>query len=128
MTIDEIKKLPDDELARLVAEKVMGWTSLCCESAYFPSWSDSDGCGQGPVSQWKPLKDWNATHMVIDAMREKGWRYAVGEYALNFYTHKFIKRGFGGECVTSSSAKTEKRAILEAALAAIEAKPEEVTG
>lgn len=97
--------MTDQELTDAVAENVMGWT---LENVHL-------------LDTWRPLEDRRHTQEVIDAMRANGWRYEL-----------YWKRGgsapqfWRGGCLLDSihcDYAGEQRAILEAALKAVEVQP-----
>lgn len=108
--------MSDDDLTKAVAEKVMGWHAYQCESAYFDSWCNKDGEGEGPVGNWKPLRDWSQTFDVVQAMREKGWSLML----VTFLTSEDTRAVFQihGPALAEATNINGRRAILEAALAA----------
>lgn len=109
--------MTDNELVVAVAEKVMGWRACQCESAYFDSWCDSEGVGQGPVQSWTPLISWRNTMEVVDAMRKQGYKLSLEDITDE------VKIEFNGPYrATYADYGKEQRGILEAALKALEHK------
>ena len=74
MTLDEIMKLPDAELTRLAAERVMGWTSCNFELAdtgeYDSQWIDGDGNFVVRDEEFNPCRDMTSAWMLNERMRE----------------------------------------------------------
>lgn len=110
-----VNDLTDDELVSLAAEKVMGWRICRCESAYFDSYCNDEGEGEGSVEDWRPLINWNHAMEVVEKMRTKGWDFAL-EFEKGFRPFiTFMWSGRGGpESVELRSDEDAKRSILRA--------------
>lgn len=110
----------DLELAQWVAKYVMGWRIYKCESAYFDSYCNADGEGEGPVQHWHPHQNWNQAMEVVQAMREKGWFFHWDESPDNR-----VRIGFSRETIAEVivSVGQEIKAILQSAKKAIEENP-----
>lgn len=109
-------EMGDKELIRNVAEKVMGWMIGRYESAYFDSYSDKDGFGQGPVQHWRPLDSWNHAMEVVAAMRAKGCPFELRDFDAAFTEVRFGDHTIA--CDTEDAV--QRRAILLCALMAVE--------
>lgn len=125
LTQTEIAALPDAELVRLVAEKVMGWHRaagpVTCDM-----WTNKDGLALYPIHGgkcWSPLTDWSHTMMVVAVMRAKGFGFELD----TGYTGEDQFAGFyrlsdaEGVIVPipDLSEAAQRRAILEAAYTAM---------
>lgn len=119
MTRDEILALSDAELVRHVAEQVMGWMSRggCLHRV-------DDRCDYlGSFEVWQPLKKWDHTAQVWEAMRAKGFGDFTLEYEKGFRPIVM----FGNRCgiceeVYTTEGGNERRAILQCALIAVNAR------
>ena len=105
--------MTDDELVTMVAEKVMGWKL---------TWEGGISLKPG-FTYWRPLESWDDVMMVVRAMREKGfWFEWIGDL-IEFVPsdenpeEEHPDRAMIGNC----DEAMERRAILQAALAAVEA-------
>lgn len=118
MTRSEVAAMTDAELVRRVAEKVLGWSMM------LPSRSDRSITMPGspppalPSQEWMPLDDWNHTMQVVEAMRAKGWSFLF----VNFLTTKDARAVFQihGPAISDVTNSNPQRAVLEAALLAVE--------
>ncbi len=116
LTHEQIAATPEAELVSAVAELVMPdsveWVNC------FKDWCIK---GTKPAESWEPLDNWNHTHMVIDAMRAKGWFFEI----VRPDDQNGIWNGFTSENEMGISGHrvkfgNERRAILEAALLAVQ--------
>lgn len=122
----DVSKLSDAELVAAVAEKVMGW--------YVCRYTKCAGCDHWVISRdanipgierfdeaWRPLDDWNDAMMVVEAMRAKGFCSII--FATpnddDKDTAEFWPTGKLEMVVRRAG---NRRAILEAALMAVEGK------
>lgn len=136
-------KLTDDELTRLVAEKVMGCGTIpTTQDRKFIYLQKPDETGLMFASRFNPMNDLNDAHEVIEAMRRKGWscRIALNSLANEQNGVKFYRDYLGlGENIFHANyddygsdhrvytvQKTFPRAICHAALLAVGVKEEEL--
>lgn len=140
MTTESISAMPDAELVKATAERVMQWSVIVPDDN--EEWFTRQTKGlrfpvlvmhrEGGIwlarseldiecACWWPIEDWNHTWQVVAAMRAKGFAMSISGYAnepkdfVMFYSHaldieKEVAYAFGDE----------QRAILRAALAAVE--------
>jgi len=131
LTQTEIAALPDAELVRLVAERVMGWGNAKLTDDKLHPIRDRDTFAVSEGGHcfvfdgiWSPLTDENHTRQVRVAMQAKGWRFTMAYHGLNgdsyAVTVQFYLQDSKRPPVERTAVCNEQRAILEAALTAVQ--------
>jgi hypothetical protein len=122
--------MTDHEITRATAEEVMGWeynpltvTAYNGEKSTQDSWKTEWGLRR--VHEWWPLSNENHTGELLDRMQSCGWAYDIGTYrhGRRMTDVRFIlgetERGVGEASVDGVDGEARRRAICEAALAAV---------
>lgn len=117
--------MTDEELVQAVATRVMEWAKHSRNTAHWTDAKDANSvgykvrglcCGR---DEWNPLTNWNTCFEVVEAMRAKGFWFIFedmtdrNECRARFHSYECSPK----YCYSVSG----QRAILEAALAAMEA-------
>ena len=97
------------EIRDWLAEKAMGW-----EKDYH-SWMSNEGW-EASIGNWRPDQNWQQCGMVIEAMREKGWRWDVQEHVDGHYCVA-LRRGPGEFAAIHGTAEERYTRMLAAARA-----------
>ena len=97
-----------DEIAREVAEKVMGWTVQDTKKLYYYEPAIL-------ISDWNPAERWDHAGMVVEKMKQLGWKFhlADGMFGMNY-----LCAFYRGSHSDSLQADTAQMAICLAALEA----------
>lgn len=112
MTREQIQAMTDSELTASVAEKVMAWPQDAM------TWNMSvelDG-----ITLFRPLTDWNHTFQIVEAMRARGFFLDIN--GTDVSTECGFVKG-DNHWSRRTTPGDERRAILEAALLAMEREP-----
>lgn len=104
--------MTDEQLAALVAERVMGW-KLSPAKAWWCR-PDSDAIA---VEDWRPATSWADAGRVLEKMREGGWLWMMEHTDAG--RCGYVRAGVGTHA--RSTADTVPRAICIAALKAVDA-------
>ena len=123
--------MTDEELTRLAAQKVMGWTS---EVRIMHGRGKNDQrthteytvCRQMDRSararhedEWHPLTDWGAAGEIVEKMRADGWRVNIHIDEDGCHVTLTGKHGSGLIGQACDNEKTSTHAITIAALLAV---------
>lgn len=105
-----------ERMREALATRGMGW-KLCYRGKY-PLWESQHNQARVLCSSWHPDTDWAQCGLVIEAMREKGWRAEIlmarVGYHARFYRTGEIER-------YDAQGKTFPEAVALAAFRALEA-------
>ncbi len=104
--------MSDEQLTEKLAEKVMGWGH---RPVTIPSTQ--------PQKLWRPLESMDHAMMLVDAMRQNGWRFVLFDANPNEYMAGF-RRPFPEPPLRIDGYNASPcRAICEAALLAVTRRP-----
>ena len=101
-----------ERMRRVLAEKGMGWYM-----AASGRWWTDDVVWQR-ISEWRPDVMWSQCGLVIEAMREKGWRCQIETWLTFGVTARFICHDATGGF--ASGQETISQAVALAAYQALE--------
>ena len=114
--------MADTELIAVVATRIMGW-GASTDVLGKPEWVNESGEHATADGKWRPLDDWNDAMAVVKAMREKGFTFMFADryddVDVNFCNGPCPESCFDFHPLSSDEA-AQRRAILSAALAAVE--------
>ena len=119
---DDVAQLSDRDLDAAVAEEVLNWKPVCrCDNPELKDMNVEHGeLKHEPCSGYYPSRyasNWSAAGEVVEAMRERGYRYSIIRTSDKDLFVSF-DAGWNEDITRLSRTNCETRAICEAALAA----------